>query len=45
MVAYIDRLGTLLLRCGVCRQRCLEMHDVRPPEPEEKELIPITAEW
>lgn len=25
----IDRLGKRLLRCGVCRQRCREVHDVR----------------
>jgi transposase len=29
MLVYIDRLGKRLLRCGVCRQRCLEVHDVR----------------
>lgn len=29
MVVYIDRLGRRLLRCGVCRQRCLEVHDIR----------------
>jgi transposase len=29
MVVHIDRLGKRLLRCGVCRQRCLEVHDVR----------------
>jgi transposase len=29
MLVYIDRLGNRLLRCGVCRQRCLEVHDIR----------------
>jgi transposase len=29
MVAHIDRLGKRLLRCGVCRQRCLEVHSTR----------------
>jgi len=26
---YIDRLGSRLLRCGVCRKRCREVHDIR----------------
>ena len=29
MLVYIDRLGKRLLRCGVCRQRCVEVHDIR----------------
>ena len=29
MLVHIDRLGTRLLRCGVCRQRCREVYDVR----------------
>ena len=29
MLVYIDRLGKRLLRCGVCRQRCREVHDIR----------------
>jgi transposase len=29
MLVYIDRLGKRLLRCGVCRERCLEVHDIR----------------
>src|SRR5712691_6159308 len=29
MLVHIDRLGGRLLRCGVCRQRCQEVHDVR----------------
>src|ERR1700694_3926196 len=29
MVVYIDRLDRRLLRCGVCRQRCQEVHDLR----------------
>lgn len=30
MAVYIDRLGGRLLRCGVCRLRCREVHDIRP---------------
>jgi len=30
MLVRIDRLGRRLLRCGVCRQRCREVHSVRP---------------
>jgi transposase len=30
MVVWIDRLGRRLLRCGVCRQRCREVHSTRP---------------
>ena len=29
LIVHIDRLGRRLLRCGVCRQRCLEVHDIR----------------
>jgi transposase len=29
MLVHIDRLGQRLLRCGVCRHRCLEVHDIR----------------
>jgi transposase len=29
MIVYIDRMGKRLLRCGVCRRRCLEVHSVR----------------
>jgi transposase len=29
LLVYIDRLGKRLLRCGVCRQRCLEVQDIR----------------
>jgi transposase len=29
MLVHIDRLGKRLLRCGVCRARCLEVHDIR----------------
>lgn len=29
MLVHIDRLGSRLLRCGVCRQRCLDVHDIR----------------
>src|SRR2546422_3980126 len=29
MLVHIDRLGKRLLRCGVCRERCQEVHDIR----------------
>jgi transposase len=29
MLVHIDRLGKRLLRCGVCRRRCREVHDIR----------------
>lgn len=29
MVVHIERLGKRLLRCGFCRQRCLQVHDIR----------------
>ena len=29
ILVQIDRLGKRLLRCGVCRQRCREVHDIR----------------
>ena len=29
MRVHIDRLGTQLLHCGACRQRCREVYDVR----------------
>ena len=29
MLAHIDQLGKRLLRCGVCRKRCREVHDIR----------------
>src|SRR5437667_5197121 len=31
MVVHIDRLGSRLLRCGLCRQRCRKVHSVRKP--------------
>jgi transposase len=37
MVVYVDRLGRRLLRCGVCRQRCREIHSTRP-EREWRDL-------
>lgn len=37
MVVNIERLGRRLLRCGVCRQRCREVHDTRP-EREWRDL-------
>ena len=37
MLVYIDRLGRRLLRCSVCRQRCREVHSVRP-EREWRDL-------
>jgi len=30
MWVHIDRLGRRLLRCGVCGQRCRQVHSVRP---------------
>ena len=29
MWVHIDRLGKRVLRCGVCRKRCREVHDIR----------------
>jgi transposase len=29
MRVFIDRLGSRLLRCGVCGKRCREVHDIR----------------
>ena len=29
MRVHIDRLGQRLLRCGVCRRRCWQVHDIR----------------
>ena len=29
MIISIDRLGNRLLRCGVCRKRCRQVHSVR----------------
>ncbi len=29
MAVYIDRLGRRLLRCGVCRRRCRQVHSIR----------------
>src|ERR1035438_2256266 len=29
MIIHIDRLGSRLLRCGLCRQRCRKVHSVR----------------
>lgn len=29
MRVHIDRLDQRLLRCGVCRRRCLQVHDIR----------------
>src|SRR3954447_5976953 len=29
MLVHIDRLGKRLSRCGVCRERCMEVHDIR----------------
>lgn len=29
LIVHIDRLGGRLLRCGVCRQRCREIHSIR----------------
>ena len=29
MIIYIDRQGNRLLRCGVCRKRCRQVHSIR----------------
>ena len=29
MIIQIDRLGSRLLRCGVCRKRCRQVHSIR----------------
>lgn len=29
LIIHIDRLGKRLLRCGVCRRRCLKVHSIR----------------
>ena len=29
LAVHIERLGKRLLRCGVCRQRCLQVHSIR----------------
>src|ERR1035437_432067 len=31
MIIHIDRLGNRMLRCGLCRQRCRNVHGVRKP--------------
>ncbi len=31
MVVHIDRLGSRLLRCGLCRQRCRKVHSLQKP--------------
>ena len=31
MVIDIDRLGSRLLRCGLCRQRCQKVHSLQKP--------------
>jgi hypothetical protein len=29
LIIFIDRMEKRLLRCGVCRKRCLQVHSVR----------------
>jgi hypothetical protein len=29
LIIHINRLGTRLLRCGICRQRCRHLHSIR----------------
>ena len=29
LIIFLDRMGQRLLRCGVCRKRCLHIHSVR----------------
>jgi len=31
MIVHIDRLGSRLLRCGLCRQRCRKVHSLQKP--------------
>jgi transposase len=31
MLVFLNRLGQRLLRCGVCRKRCRQVHDIRKP--------------
>src|ERR1700726_2424233 len=31
MLIHIDRLGSRLLRCGLCRQRCRKVHSMQKP--------------
>src|SRR5450432_4050496 len=31
LIIHIDRLGSRLLRCGLCRQRCRKIHSVQKP--------------
>src|ERR1039457_3991874 len=31
LIIHIDRLGTRLLRCGLCRQRCRKVHSLGKP--------------
>jgi transposase len=31
LIIHIDRLGSRLLRCGLCRRRCLKVHSVQRP--------------
>src|SRR5437899_11877940 len=37
MVVDIDRLGSRLLRCGLCRQRCRKVHSLQKP-PVSRDL-------
>jgi transposase len=31
LIVHIDRLGSRLLRCGLCRKRCRKVHSVQKP--------------
>ena len=38
MLVHIDRLGSRLLRCGVCQQRCREAYGSARPQREWRDL-------
>ena len=44
MRVHIDRLGQRLLRCGVCRRRCWQVHDIRK-EREWRDLSMRKLPW
>src|ERR1017187_9911665 len=43
MIIHIDRLGTRLLRCGLCRQRCRKVHSLGMARPVHAEIAMETA--
>src|ERR1039457_3269746 len=44
MIIHIDRLGTRLLRCGLCRQRCRKVHSLGRPR-EWRDLSMRKLPW